>query len=219
MNKNKLFIIFSAVALSVLVVTVLIWEKKTINPEPTISDDSCLKATGVEIFDINEYNTFVETETKLPDNFVTADMLKDFGSFKGFVCNSGPNFIYYSYLLVGENDYHISLHVAHSDVVYQYTRSQLNVDKLGKNMTILPTEDTGFISINNIEYHYINGHLVSVRWQDGNVRYDMHTSNIDDYPPFSSSSIVGKLLSTSSEDQKNALKYFSEITQNKMQIE
>lgn len=218
MNKNKLFIIISAVVLSTLVIAALIWKKDTIPPEPTEPDDPCLNI-GVHIYDIEEYNSFIETESKLPDNFVTADMLKEFGTFKGFVCNSETDFSVYGYWLVLENGYENTLLISHTNVQSPSTNTKISMDKTDSNMLTLSTKETGNITVNGIEYHYIKGELLTITWQENNIRFEMQVQQLSDYPKLPSSSIMGKLISVTPEDQKSALKYFSEITQNKMQSE
>lgn len=168
----------------------------------SISDPGCINlAGGVHIYDIEEYNNFVATTPDLPSNFVTAEMLRSFGEFDGFICNSDYTKSY-AYCLTLDNDDFITIGVSHvlsGDSEYY---KSIVPSKAGDTMMNLSSDESGILEQNGIQYTYVNGTLISISWVTNNVSFTITiTGAYDSIATLSTDSLLHQMLSTSTSDQ------------------
>ena len=168
-------------------------------PEP----DSFFKP--FHAYTLDQYNKHIDRAQNLPSNFVSMDMLSDIGSFSCFYHNQHYGYTSYDYELTLENNYTITLYISHKPREF-YLYESLGASDIGKNMLSLNSSKSGIFTSNNLVYRYINGHLHCIEWTANNIWYDLCFPNdFSSYPPFSPDSIIGKLTSKSSAQQRDAL--------------
>ena len=173
---------------------------------PTSSGVGC-HGDGVYIYDREEYDAFIRAESRLPEDFITADMLKALGTFQGFICNSDTVFTAYGYSLILENGYPICLRINHDSQRQNIPISTISTSKIGSDMQKLTANQTGSIYRNGVEYRYMKGYLYHISWMVGDIRMSFDISS--DWSRFSALSedtLISKLLSASTDVQRSAVK-------------
>lgn len=155
----------------------------------------------IDIHDMNEYNKFVQTCKFLPDNFITWDMVKEFGTFYAFKSYSSTDISGYRYLFELDDGRKMDITVNPS-YVYE-NEATISSKDIGGSMTITTASKSGKHVNGGLTYHYVNGTLRCIEWMvDGSlVRLDTLGCTFPDLTGLSTNTIVGKLLSKSSEDQ------------------
>lgn len=173
--------------------------------EPSASYNVC-SANGVYIYDIEEYSKFVNTETRLPDDFITVDKLEAFGTFNGFTCESKTDFADYRYSVDMPNGQTIGIRIQHGNPIDTIIQPVISANKIGTNAINLTSTDTGMIVRNRIEYNYVNGHLIRMLWTVGDITFSISVSSAwDDYPAFPSNSVIYNMLSAVETEQASAI--------------
>ena len=150
-----------------------------------------------------EYIEFIETSKILPSNFITMDMLKDFGSFDGFVWvpELGKS---YSYGVLLENDHNMVIIITHNPEIK--TKNYLDISQVGKTMREINTTEKGAVVSNGMEYYYVPDGLISVSWMVNGVEIMLcWNDRLENAPPLSENHILNKIFSKSSDDQIAAL--------------
>ena len=163
-------------------------------------------ANGVYINDIEEYRKFVNTETHLPEDFITVDKLEAFGTFNGFTCESKTDFADYRYSIDMPNGQAIGIRIQHGNPIDTIIQPVISANKIGMNAVSLTSSDTGMIVRNGIKYNYVNGHLIRMLWTVGDITFSISVSSAwDDYPAFPSDSVIYNMLSAVETEQASAI--------------
>lgn len=215
MRNRIIFGILKLITLTLLTLTILtiIPLCKTFFQDPS---NSLYEWDPVFFFTykFDRYNEFVKTEPSLPSNFVPAEDVTAFGSFKSF--EYGLDFQYgldgwernkpqYAYSFEPQNGVDISLHIYHHSNGNSWD-TPISKLKLGSSMLELKTKDSGCILSNGLEYRYVRGKLYSISWRANGVQFYMHIyTDAGKTPTIDTDTILGKLLSKSSVLQREAL--------------
>ena len=166
----------------------------------------------IAIYDEAEYNAFIETSKILPPNFITADMLEDFGSFDGFIwVPEADNSYYYSVLL--ENGHSMTIIITYNLEIK--TKNYLNISQVGKTMREINSTENGTVVSNGMEYNYVPDGLISVSWMVNGVEIKLCWNyRLENAPPLSEDHILNKIFSKSSDDQIAALNQLKAAIEN-----
>lgn len=173
-----------------------------------IYDFSYLKtepSNEVKFNNYSDYTSFLKSQENLPANFVTAEMLKCFGSFEQFYCEDASTiggYDGYSYVIKPKDCSSISIFIHHKTLEHSLTpisKSAIITD----NMTKIGSKNGSVIICDEgIEYRYLYGSLDAIVWTIGDVQIKLRTSTGGViYHDFPEDHILGKALSKDSEDQ------------------
>ena len=69
------------------------------------------RPTKNDIYNIEDYNDFLQTTRDIPGSFITADMLKKLGTFHGFFNDIGTDLSTYSYAFIHEDGNKLFIHI------------------------------------------------------------------------------------------------------------
>lgn len=168
----------------------------------------------IDIHDMDEYNNFVQTCKFLPDNFITWDMVKEFGTFYAFKSYSSTDISRYRYLFELDDGRKMDITVNPS-YVYE-NEATISSKDIGGSIAITTANKNGKFVNEGLTYHYINGTLRCIEWMvDGSlVRLNTLGCTFPDLTGLSTNTIVGKLLSKSSDDQIAALNQLKAAIEN-----
>ena len=168
---------------------------------------------GVYIFDKQEYDQFVSTAPNLPDDFISATDLSVLGEFSGFISYDEEAFLEYMYSLCVQEGPEIFLYISHIEKSDIYGNRIIDISNADGSMRNLKKELRGVIRRNGVEYCYSGGHLLSIRWNAGDVYVSIGVnSDWDDYPEPQEGSILYGLLSLSEEENLRAVAQLPRIT-------
>lgn len=165
----------------------------------------------IDIHDMDEYNKFVQTSKFLPDNFITWDMVKEIGAFYAFKSYSNTDISRYCYLFELDDGRKMEIEINPS---YVYENEAIILGKdIGGSMTKTTTSKRGKFVNEGLTYHYINGTLRCIEWMiNGSlVRLDTLGCTFPDLTGLSTNTVVGKFLSTSSDNQIAALNQLKDM--------
>lgn len=210
MRRNIIFCIVKFITLSLLTLSILTMVAfcDVFFPSPW---NSLLEWDPIFFvtYKLDGYNEFVKTEPSIPDNFISTNAVKQFGTFSGFhygLDGWDRDMPLYCYHFEIQNGIAISLHINHQTSGQPWT-TPISKTKIGSSMLELTTDDTGYILSNGLEYRYGRGKLSSVIWRANGVEFYM-TVHIpaEEMPIIDTDTVLGKLLSKSSSHQRQALR-------------
>ena len=205
MNKKKLIIISAIVLIAAVVIGCTATHTSPTVPTGDVGGIQGDEGFAHEILFHNkaEYDAFVETSKILPNNFISMDVLDDFGSFKQFSWYPEiDNFYHYSVLL--ENGHSMTIQITHNPEVE--TKNYLDISQVGKTMREINTTEKGAVVSNGMEYYYVPDGLINVSWMVNGVEIKLCWNNrLENAPPLSENHILSKIFSKSSEDQIAAM--------------
>ena len=105
------------------------------------------------------------------EGFVTYDMLREIGDFRGFVCFSPwymDQFDYYMYTFYDKNGDEVCLYVEHRDkdtgMLEGTTIEMEQVKEEPKDLTRISQNEPAKFVYKDIEYRYVQGELISIAW-------------------------------------------------------
>lgn len=130
--------------------------------------------------DINDYNNFLQNLlVDKPFNFVTFSMLEGMGTFVYFQANSFVNPHRYSYMFVDENNYYYGISISHKkDSLNSEGFPLIDAPENLEDMRYVDTDKPNCsISKNGIEYSYVSGKLIGIRWSIGDVVLTVYPSS------------------------------------------
>ena len=178
----------------------------TVPVQTTASTEKELAKTYIDIYQLtvstyDEYLSFISS-TKLPSEFVYFDFINQFGKFAGLVILSpSERGDYSSYLYSFEGG--LGLYVYHDrtidDEVAQSTGFGLTLtsDVNRKDMRTIKTEEKKMFLESSFLYSYIQGELISVKWQSDGILFVLSGSgNAFDKIPIDSENEASKLFKT-----------------------
>ena len=160
----------------------------------------------ISIFNIDDYNGFLQTNKYIPDNFITTDMLNELGTFYGFVCHNETDISIYQYFFIHENRYRLSFKFNYPSWS-KYDLPEISESLIGPTMATLAENTGGTFTRNGLKYCYMWGRLYNFEWSADNNIYslsliDCTQEQIEEMPnTLSEESILRKLLSKDAEDQ------------------
>ena len=123
----------------------------------------------------SDYLNFLKA-TKLPLNFISFDMISDFGNYRKFQCASSGGMKEYLYAvtdLTGSAEILVS--VKHNRNLTSSVSSVTEKDLDSKDLRFLNSKDGGtklFVH-DGIQYTYINSEISSAKWMVGNVYFSI----------------------------------------------
>ena len=214
MNETKMTILSAVVLIAVAIIGLA-----TMLTSPSVPTDSGVNIKGDEgnyeeiaIYNEAEYNAFIETSKILPPNFITMDMLRDFGSFAGFVWVPELNKSY-SYGVLLENGHKIVIRITYNPEIE--TKNYLDIAQVGKTMREITTTESGAIVSNGMEYYYVPDGLISISWIANGVEIKICWNyRLENSPALSEDHILSKIFSKSSDDQIAALNQLKAAIEN-----
>ena len=216
MQNSKLWNIIKYVVIIMIVVVVicLVFQSGQSGDSPNNDDIQGEEVfTGIDIYSLSEYESFIETSKILPENFVTMDMLEDFGTFSGFVWNPAQKYNKYYYFVLLENGQTMSIYVTPNPPIT--TKNYLDISQAGKTMLEIDTNQEGTIVSNGFEFNYVPDGLISVSWMVNGVETKIAwNSTLEEAPPLSEDHILNKIFSKSSDDQIAALNQLKAAIEN-----
>jgi hypothetical protein len=151
----------------------------------------------------SEYVSFLEY-TDLPDQFVSYDMIAQFGAFDSFVCLTDARYgDYSSYMYnlvdVAADDADIVLYVDQDGSTIDTSQQTALKGVNTENMRCLSTEESGAFISNGIEYYYVNGLLLSIKWQVEDTLFTLSGRGLlDGYPQEAVSTPIGNMMNIQS---------------------
>ena len=160
----------------------------------------------ISIYNIDEYNEFLQTSKYIPDDFITADMLNKLGTFYGFVCHEETDISVYYYSFIHEDRYRLSLTVNYPSWS-KYDLPEISSAQISPTMITLTEGKEGVFTCGELKYYYALGRLYSFEWTVDNNAYSLDLANcpqeqLEELPStLSEDSILRKLLSKDAEDQ------------------
>lgn len=158
----------------------------------------------IRIYDIEDYNEYLQTHKEIiPDGFLTADMLKELGTFYSYIDGDILTDASCYYFFIHEDKYLLGF----ESNSFHSTMPIIDTSLLGPTMATLTEKIRGKIWINGFEYMYKEGRLLYITW-DTNDRIfclsltQMSLEQLEEMPTtLSEDSILRKLLSKDAEDQ------------------
>ena len=167
----------------------------------------------VKFNNYSDYTSFLKSQENLPANFVTAEMLKCFGTFEQFYCEDEATiggYDGYSYVLKVEGYSSISIFIHHKSVEHSLKpidKSAISTENMAK---INSKEGSVIVCDEGIEYRYLYGSLDAIVWTIGDVQIKLRTSTGGvTYFDFPKDHILGKALS---KDPKDQLSVYNQLT-------
>ena len=162
----------------------------------------------VEIYDLNEYGSFVQTSTEISENFITWDMVKSFGAFRSFKVRADTTAFRYNYMVNLENGEIITLKI---NSIGTYKRdTPISSTDLGSSMIKLTASKEGKFVNGELTYYYGSGNLAGIEWTIGDNTFYLDDFTAE-YPYWTAygnlpeDHIISKLLSVDPEVQLSAL--------------
>lgn len=147
----------------------------------------------------DDYTAFLNT-TKLPQEFVMYEEIKELGNFLGFVVLSEfyvDDYSSYMYNLRDSSGYVLSLHIDH-DTLEETIGSSSPITKVNsENMRILPQKSSGTYVDQGLVYRYVNGELLAISWTYEGVTFTLGGSSMFSDYPSTEATFAGKLLNGS----------------------
>ena len=145
---------------------------------------------------VEEYNTFLKDFT-VP-NFVSYTMVEALGKFEVFTFLSNANagdYSHYMYQLRDAVGFEVTLYVsvgnARETKLEAVKQKQVDTQNLRK----LLDETKGTYTLNGFEYVYVNGELLSIKWQNNDLFFTIYSDSwLSNYPQ-DITTVVGALLS------------------------
>ena len=142
------------------------------------------------------YLKFIKT-ADVPDNFVTYEMISDFGEFKCFICAPSYGYDEYKYGIIDkESGVDLLMYIDHRQEITIPEKAVVisSSDVIATDMRKLPNQEEGVKSFvqSGVCYTYLHGKLLSVAWVDNEIRYTI--SGDLDICSLDSSSALSKLL-------------------------
>lgn len=162
----------------------------------------------IEIWDVDEYNSFVRTSEEVTDNFIVWDMVKLFGAFRSFKVRADTTSFRYNYMYNLENGEIITLKI-NSKGLYRRDTPISSTD-LGSTMIKLTASKEGKFANGGLTYYYGSGNLAGIEWTIGNNTFYLDDFTAE-YPYWTAygnlpeDHIISKLLSVDPEVQLAAL--------------
>ena len=167
----------------------------------TLNQENALPSNGasgelrtINITDYDEYCQFVAS-IKLPESFIHYSQIKSIGEFSGFV-TSPIHLDEGIYFLTDANGVEFMLYY---DPIED---SQSNLQQLSTtssvDMRTYSQSTKGVVSIDAVNYQYLNGELLSIKWSTASSLLTLYTDSFKDYPLDSKySTFVSKMLNRS----------------------
>ena len=147
----------------------------------------------------NEYLDFLSNDKiKVPDNFITYDMIKNIGAFEGLVVYSFDD---YGYLLFDENDILISVRILSTLNNASTTTITSTYESNDLRKITAPNNQESTLFHNGILYNYSkSGGLYRISWQYVEqaitIVITMGYVHLNEYPLEGETTFVSQLLST-----------------------
>ena len=123
----------------------------------------------------SDYLKFLKA-TKLPQNFISFDMISDFGNFRKFQCASSGGMKEYLYAITDPiGGAEILVSVKHNRNLTSSVSSVAEKDLDSKDLRFLNSKDGGtkLLVHKGIQYTYVNGEILSAKWMVGNVYFSV----------------------------------------------
>lgn len=132
---------------------------------------------------LEDYEKYVSSGVE-SSTFITYDMVKEFGTFASFVDYGAPKCKSYKYGLIDKNGYTLNLHIRSSseELLIEEELKLFSSTHNTQDMRIYT--QNGYQIINDIYFFYNAGNLVSIVWDDGEIRYKIRsggTKSLSDY--------------------------------------
>ena len=156
--------------------------------------------------DIEAYNDFI---SQLPgkNEFVLYEKIQHLGEFLSLTFTQNDcfddlaqiNYSSYCYSLKDENDYSFTLYISLLDEEESAQTGDVTEDyhtaQHFSNMQYFGGKN-GSVFIDDIEYYYKKGKLLSISWRDGNRRFALMSCSINftDYPTDGNSTLLDSLI-------------------------
>ena len=216
MNKAKMITIVAVVLVAVTAISLAVFFPSSSDGENTPTNPS-LRGEDVEspfriaIYDLDEYNAFLQTSTDLPDDFVTWDMVKSLGAFCKFsVDKDDSEYERYTYRIYVKNEDILTLTIVPEADLFDGTVQPISTPpEFGATMAQLVNKNklTGNYESGKLTYGYGNNLLYYIKWAENGVGYTLWAGNTYPYQHADADpdTVLGKLLSVDPEVQLSAL--------------
>lgn len=213
--KRKLWIVgLSVTALIALCVVGLLVFAPFSESTPTEQNSiNGLRADLIDIFDIGEYYNYIAEAEGLPDEFVTAEMLSDFGRFGCFHADPFDS-EGYAYCFITENGDRVAIYMDHDlSNNLTYENETLSISDVGSSMLELAEKEKGVIVRNGVLYKYVVGKLNAINWAVDDIGFTVVFSyDLHDLPVFPTDSLLYRMTSVSETEFASALTEMNAIT-------
>lgn len=144
-----------------------------------------------------------------PRNFVFYNNIRSLGSFVSYLCHTWQegNHIY-SYELMDSNYVEFELTFSHNtgQVPWKLVTIPANATSMAKIDFGSETAPQLRIDSNGISYNYVNGELYTIRGDAYGIAFTISRLDFQNYPEDGERTLLSLLLSTSSSDQRAAMR-------------
>jgi len=170
---------------------------------------------------LEEYRTFIATDTRLREDFVYYEDLSLLGDFRSLVClNFDSTFCFngYMYSFIDANEFIYATDVMHyidnNELIDSLRRVSVTED-MESMKSIAITEGAACIERCDLQYLYSGGKLICIRLYTDNMTYTfsftyMNIMDILEYPLDAETTFVSRLLSMDDEVVNAAVAEFLE---------
>lgn len=141
-----------------------------------------------------EYRIFLAT-AELPEDFVTYDMLKPIGQFKGYVNLGEADYSQSYYSFADENGVELALYIKPLEEAEGYDAAENPPDP--RDLRTLPEEGIREYYCGALRYRYLEGKLLTIRWVFGDKEFVLYMDGTySEYPLSGAETFVSRLLNT-----------------------
>ena len=170
----------------------------------TTPTEGPIVSVGVVMHSIDDYDEYLAyiSETAVPENFISYEMIKKFGEFRSFQAvpygennpthTMNPNYGYGYDLEFDGLEITFDINEKDSDFEYATVSAPTTND-----LQIHENKESGVWQNGKFEYHYVQGKLLYIEWEYNDVRYALSSRNSAreyDYTTLSSDSVLSKLV-------------------------
>ncbi len=201
----------SLILFAVLLLSLFGCARGSVSPEPAIAGG---EQSNINCNDYQSYETFLAT-SDLPKNFIRYERLRDFGDFVHF-CSLSEDWSYCSYFyeLIDENQYQFFLYIDELNDLRQNATPDgetikrvrlLDPVEMGADLRFSPEKGKSVLLLNDVQYTYADGQIVSIEWNANGNRFRMQAhSSMESYPIDRNATLYSQLLTQNTALQATA---------------
>ena len=173
-------------------------DTSTVSPEASCygSENVNVEKPLLTIESLQEYEQHIAQLNNLSD-FVTYEMIQEFGEFIDFVCLSESrigDYSCYMYMLQDNNGQNLYLSV--NPLKKELTES-INANAsivVGDDLRMCSSGRSGYLIHNNMQYYYVSGELLYISWVQGNLQFTLTGDGALGNYSVDQNTIFGKLI-------------------------
>lgn len=166
--------------------------------------------SGLTINSLDELNTYLQSQDHVPKNFVTPDLLADFGTFNYYFSSYPNDFSYYFYVFTLSSNMQVRIIFNHNTASNRTEFATFDESCIGTSMARITRRENGNLVSNRVVYNYYSGELGTINWFSNGISIKLNIigdrnatfTNLVNYLP--SDHVLIKMLSKSPEIRQEA---------------